>query len=765
MKPLKMLLAAALALCAALAGAAESDPPAVVGRLNYINGPVSFAPAQANEDWVAAALNRPVTTGDRLWTDPNGRAELHVGSLAIRMASQTSMDVLNLDDRTLQLRVAQGAVNLRVRRLSSDKMLEIATPGGAVVVQQPGSYRVSVDPSGAATVVAVRHGGAAEVYTGNSTFTVRDNQETELSGARQGVYAAAAPDDFDRWAAERDRREDSVASTRYVGEEMTGYEDLDQYGGWHSEPQYGAVWVPRAVPAGWAPYRYGHWVWISPWGWTWVDDAPWGFAPFHYGRWVWLGNHWAWAPGRRVVQPVYAPALVAFIGGSNFSVSVGIGSSPAVGWVPLGWHEPYRPWYRASHAHVRNVNVTNVTNVTNITNVTNVRLVNRTAPSAVTVVSRENFVGARRTRQAALNVPARQIAAAPVTQGAPVAAPARTSLAAAHPGSRPPAQVAAREAVAVNVPAPAREQIREAREERRADRHAGDDERPRVRVIDRQAHVNPSVNETTRAAPVTAQGEAPRASAPAQAPQPDRAERVQQPANQDASRPQAARRAPGPPAETSARPTFDRDMRARTAREPQAADAPRRQEREERQAERRERTEPAQQQELQRQAQERQVREQQTRQQEERQRAEQRTQQEQQRQRHAAQEQQAREQQARQQEARQRAEQQRGQQEQQRQAQERQRQQAEQQAARQAREQQARAREAQQRDMERQLVQQQQEMQRRQMRERQARAREHPPVQRPEQQREARETPQRGPASHEKGRERERGRAEKAEKG
>ena len=173
-------------------------------------------------------------------------------------------------------------------------------------------------------------------------------------------------------------REDRVVSTRYVPEEMTGYEDLDQYGAWRTAPDYGAVWVPTAVPAGWAPYRSGHWVWVSPWGWTWVDSAPWGFAPFHYGRWVWLGNHWAWAPGRRIARPVYAPALVAFIGGSNFSVSVGVGSAPAVGWVPLGWREPYRPWYRASHAHVRNVNVTHVTNVTNITNnVTNVRLVNR----------------------------------------------------------------------------------------------------------------------------------------------------------------------------------------------------------------------------------------------------------------------------------------------------------------------------------------------------------------------------------------------------
>src|SRR5262249_16155802 len=155
---------------------------------------------------------------------------------------------------------------------------------------------------------------------------------------------------------------------------------------WQTVPDYGAVWVPSTVPAGWAPYRYGHWVWISPCGWTWVDDAPWGFAPFHYGRWVWFHNHWAWTPGRFVARPVYAPALVAFIGGSSFSVSVGFGSAPAVGWVPLGWREPFIPWYRASRAHVRNVNVAQVTNVTNVTNTTNITYVNRRAPAAVTVV-------------------------------------------------------------------------------------------------------------------------------------------------------------------------------------------------------------------------------------------------------------------------------------------------------------------------------------------------------------------------------------------
>ncbi|HKA43498.1 MAG TPA: DUF6600 domain-containing protein [Burkholderiales bacterium] len=622
MKLLRMFAAAALAFAVALASAAESDPPRVVGRLNYISGPVSFAPAQANEDWVAATLNRPLTTGDRLWTDSNGTAELHVGSLAIRMAAQTSLDVLNLDERTLQLRLAQGNVNLRVRRLSSDKRLEIATPGGAVVVKRPGSYRIGVDPSGAATTVVVRAGGQADVFTANSTFAVGDGQQATISGSREDLYAAPPPDEFDRWAASRDQREGHVASTRYVPDEMTGYEDLDQYGAWQTVPDYGAIWVPTTVPAGWAPYRYGHWVWVAPWGWTWVDDAPWGFAPFHYGRWVWLHDHWAWAPGRRIAQPVYSPAMVAFIGGAGFSVSVGISRASAVGWVPLGWREPYIPWYRASRAHVQSVNVTNVTNVTNISNVTNIRYINRSAPSAVTVVSRENFMAARPVRQAALDVPARTLAAASVMRGSPVATPARASLAAAQAGSRPPAAITTREAVAVNTPpAPARVAARDGRENGRGRFAAGDNERPRVRVINQQERVNLPVSDMQRAvSPAQLSTEAQRAgvqhpTAPEAQRPPAQAERGNTRSAEDAApqsgsrrsqeppgtggrgpesaspQAQAARRAPGPPPETSRRPTFDRDMRASTAvpAAPSATDSTR----ELRQAERQQRREHA----------------------------------------------------------------------------------------------------------------------------------------------------------------------------
>ena len=44
-------------------------------------------------------------------------------------------------------------------------------------------------------------------------------------------------------------------------------------------------------------------------------------------------------------QAVYAPALVAFVGGKNFQMSVSVGGSaaPNVGWFPLAPREVYQP--------------------------------------------------------------------------------------------------------------------------------------------------------------------------------------------------------------------------------------------------------------------------------------------------------------------------------------------------------------------------------------------------------------------------------------
>jgi len=325
----------------ASSGAALADPPSRVARVAYVTGGVSFAPG-GEQDWARVFVNRPLITGDRLWVDRGARAELQLGSAAIRVGGTTDLTLLNLDDRSVQLDLQQGTLIVRVRRLDRGQVFEIDTPTLAYSIRRPGSYRIQVDGNSGDTTVMVRS-GMAEVYGDGRAFTINDRQTYRFFDASLRDYQTFARwpiDEFDRWASDRDRRWDNSVSRRYVSTEVIGYEDLDQYGTWRQVPDYGNVWFPTRVAADWAPYRDGHWAWVEPWGWTWVDDAPWGFAPSHYGRWAHLNTGWCWVPGPATARPVYAPALVAFIGGSNFQAPGGGG---AVGWFPLGPREVYRP--------------------------------------------------------------------------------------------------------------------------------------------------------------------------------------------------------------------------------------------------------------------------------------------------------------------------------------------------------------------------------------------------------------------------------------
>ena len=427
-KPLSFFLSAVFiaALSVAWPGsifAQSVDPPGRVARLNYTQGSVSYQVA-GDTTWVDADLNRPLTTGDNLWADADSRGEVHIGSTAIRLSSQTGISFLTLDDRTVQIQLAQGTIEVHVRNLVSGDAFEIDTPNAALTLTEAGEYRIETDPNGNSTVVLVREGQGV-VDGGGETYTLDAGQQYTFSGSDQLTYdTAAAPDfdDFENWCQSRDQLENNSESAKYVSRDVDGYYDLDQYGTWQADPDYGQVWIPTGVAAGWAPYRAGHWVFIAPWGWTWVDDEPWGFAPFHYGRWAYVRDRWGWVPGPVVVRPVYAPALVAFVGGGGFGVSVAFGGGlTGVGWFPLGPRDVFVPGYQCSPRYFQTINVTNtrVVNVTQVTNVYNTVVVNRDTTRvdymyshnevAITAVPRDTFVNARAVHGAAIGVTPEQI--------------------------------------------------------------------------------------------------------------------------------------------------------------------------------------------------------------------------------------------------------------------------------------------------------------------------------------------------------------------
>ncbi len=426
---------------AGVPGNPQNDPPARVARIQYISGEVSMQPGGVN-DWVAASLNRPLTTSDRVWTDKNSRAELNVGNAFIRMDSESSLTLTNVSNGTVQAELDQGVLELTVVHLEPGEIFEVDTPNTAFTVMKSGVYVFNVRPNDNQTWVTVRKGNGQA--TGNGpAVKVSSGEQARFTGQNPpevASYAAPSPDGFEDWAQVRDKRLDGSQSARYVAPGTIGYQDLDYYGRWQVVPTYGAIWVPNSVPAGWAPYRNGHWVWISPWGWTWVDDAPWGFAPFHYGRWVSFGGYWGWAPGPAYVgwRPYYAPALVGWVGGGGWgfgvSFGVGFGFGAGCGWFPLGWGEPYYPWYHGyrggyvSNNYIRNVNITNthITNITNVTNnyyhnsIGNTQYANRMVAGAVTAAPKSALANGQNIAKVGMAVPRSELGKGQVMRSADV---------------------------------------------------------------------------------------------------------------------------------------------------------------------------------------------------------------------------------------------------------------------------------------------------------------------------------------------------------
>jgi hypothetical protein len=389
-----LTLALAVAPLAAF-GQEAGDPPGRVGRLAEASGSVSFHTSDSNAQWAPASVNYPVTGGNAFWTEPRSHAAIDVGASRLYMDSSTELDVGNVDDHSFTASLAQGAVYLRMSPAANGDQYEIDTPRGAVHINQPGSYEVIGGDQDHPTTVMVFDGGSAEVTGPGVSAGVASGQALFIAGQNPPRVneGPAQTDDFIRFV-QTDMQPYQVQNAYnpppYVSPEMTGYQDLDRYGQWGQDPNYGQLWYPQ-VAADWAPYRDGHWAYVAPWGWTWIDDAPWGFTPFHYGRWVQIGGRWAWWPGRVVAQPVYAPALVTFFGNiGGIGLALGIGGGQDVGWVPLAPDEVYVPPYRYSPTYVRNMNITYVHNETTIVNVVN----NKTVINNYTYNNYHNHNGA-----------------------------------------------------------------------------------------------------------------------------------------------------------------------------------------------------------------------------------------------------------------------------------------------------------------------------------------------------------------------------------
>lgn len=350
-----------------LAMPAQADPAGRIGRIALVSGNVYLSNPDTGEE-IAAPLNQPLTSGDILTTDPGSRAEIQIGSTTVRLDSDSRLEFDRIDDDQVSVFLNDGRAIVKLTTSDAVNDFELETRNGRFKARDDGIYRFEAEPGRSSAAV---YYGALHFESGDNTLDIGAGQGAQFwfSDGTRYRLSNVTNDDFSRWSALRDQQARSNTYSRYVSPEMTGAEDLDAYGDWEESPDYGAVWYPRSVAADWAPYRTGHWAWVAPWGWSWVGHEPWGFAPFHYGRWVHHRGMWGWVPGERIARPVYAPAMVAWVGTPGVSLSLSIGSPPKVGWFPLAPREVYIPIYRSSPNHVRRINITHVPHVANVANI------------------------------------------------------------------------------------------------------------------------------------------------------------------------------------------------------------------------------------------------------------------------------------------------------------------------------------------------------------------------------------------------------------
>src|SRR5580765_3341198 len=255
--------------CAILAAVAAAlwmkyEPRAKAGampnaaRIERVDGQVGMNQTADNataSQWTAATVNTPVTVGDRVVTKENSKTEIaFTGRNFATIDQNSSLDVLDLSEHRTQLALRSGSGLFDVGSISSGDLFEVATPCGAVDLEQAGLYQIAINENGNATATAlsgeaqvIGQSGSSRIQKGESLAVSCQSSAAEMTRVEPN-QAGATVDNYYRYRYPRkyDGRYRSYytylddpyyydpsrlySSYNYVSEYIPGIDDLDDYG-------------------------------------------------------------------------------------------------------------------------------------------------------------------------------------------------------------------------------------------------------------------------------------------------------------------------------------------------------------------------------------------------------------------------------------------------------------------------------------------------------------------------------------------------------
>ncbi len=330
-----------------------------VARVSFVSGDTRIRRADSDE-WESVTLNLPIVEGDEIVTEAGARIEIQIAKdQHLRLAENSTLKFAAYSDEGVAVSLSLGTMHLKLLTFDTQRsFFEIDAPKSTIAIRSAGSYRIDAGAVGDAQIRVAVIEGEARIYTENAGFTLNSGRQARLhiDGPYRGEWEAgnaiASLDGFDQWTTGRDEtialRLKASYYDKYYDDDIYGADDLNDNGQWIHTRDYGYVWRPHSSAirsyADWSPYRYGHWRWMPPFGWTWVNDEPWGWATYHHGRWFYHDGYWNWSPYGyyRSTRSWWRPALVVITIVRN-----------NICWYPLAYHQDRvnfnRPYHRRSN--------------------------------------------------------------------------------------------------------------------------------------------------------------------------------------------------------------------------------------------------------------------------------------------------------------------------------------------------------------------------------------------------------------------------------